>query len=226
MTKKYLSVLVVLSILVTAGLLLFRYGDVLSATTQFGQVINPGTLIVDIVDESYVSVVSPAVSMSTEDFSFTCHASTGTLGTTTERLYVINPDSADSGWSLTIAPSDPTDLWTGTAGTFDFNDSTSAGCLDGADTDSYGGQLTIDPAVSTLTVGSCSSCNTTGVSKGSSAAFIEGVNDSITLLTADASASDVGDILLTGVSISQTLPGEQSAGNDYSINLMLTVTVL
>lgn len=47
----------------------------------------------------------------------------------------------------------------------DFNDSTTSGCTDGADTDTSRGQLTLDPSVATLAVGQCTSCATTSITK-------------------------------------------------------------
>jgi len=209
-----------------AFLLIVKYGNVLSSTSSVTQVIEPGILSTDFVDDSYQSISNPSVAMSNEDFSFICNSSSGTLGTSSQKIYVLNPDSADGGWSLTIAPANTTDLWVGSNGSYDFNDASGSGCSDGVDTDSYAGQMSINPSVGTLVKGACPSCNTTGISKGSLASFSEGTINSITLLSADASSSDMGDWLLTGVSVSQSIPGEQPAGNDYDINLVLTVTAL
>jgi hypothetical protein len=203
-----------------------QYGGVRSATTALTQVINAGTLAVDIVDGSYASVSSPTVAMSAETFSFGCGSSSGTFGTATEQIYVQNPDAADSGWSLTIAASVPTALWDSAGTDYDFNDPTTSGCADGGDTDSFAGQMTIDPSGATLAVGQCSSCTTTNITKGSSSAFSEGVTDSITLLSAAAGSDDIGDWTLQGVSLTQTIPPEQPAASDYSLNLTVTVAAL
>jgi hypothetical protein len=199
-----------------------------SPTSQFSQVINAGTLSTDIRDASRVSVGSPSVSMTTKTSGFDCYsggtASTGTLGTNTERLYVDNPDAADNGWTLTVAASSTTALWsnTGATATFDFNDAGGSGCTDGGDADTKGGQMTVDASVGTLTA-DCLVCTTTNVTKGSSAAFLQGTTDSVTLLTAAGSSDDVWRGYLTGASISQTIPAEQAA-DTYTINLTLTVT--
>ena len=203
-----------------------KYGGVRSATTSLTQTINAGTLSVDIVDGSYAPVGTPSVAMSTETFSFSCGSSTGTLGTATEQIYVQNPDNADGGWSLTIAASNPTDLWDSAGTDYDFNDPTTSGCEDGGDADSFAGQMTIDASGGTLAVGNCSSCTTTNITKGSSSAFDEGTTDSITLLTAAAGSDDIGDWTLQGVSLSQTIPPEQPAAADYSLSLTVTVAVL
>ena len=194
--------------------------------SQFSQTINPGTLTTDIRDASRNSVANPSVAMSSVTVSFDCQTSSGTFGSNTERIYVDNPGAADNGWTLTIAASSTTATWQNASGTlaFDFNDGagTPAGCSDGADTDSYAGQLTINPSVGTITT-DCSSCNTNGITLGSSAGFVEGSVDSITLVTAAANSSDVGRWYFTGFSVSQTIPAEQDS-DTYTIDLTLTVT--
>jgi len=214
-----------ISVLVFGFLTFFSVTYVLaSATSNFTQTINAGTLSVDIVDASYVTVGSPSVAMSAVTFSFACQAATGTFGTASQVIYVKNPDAADNGWTVALAASDPTDVWDSAGTDFDFNDSTGSGCTDGADADSLGGQMTVDPSVGTLAVGQCASCVTTNVTKGSSAPFVQATTDSITILTGAAGSNDIGDWKLTGVSISQTIPAEQAVASDYDINLTLSVT--
>ncbi|MBD3330213.1 hypothetical protein GF354_01635 [Candidatus Peregrinibacteria bacterium] len=199
------------------------YYIAVNSTSNFTQTINAGTLSVDIVDGSYAAVASPSVTMSSATFSFACQTTTGTFGSATEQIYVQNPDATDNGWSVTLAASAPTDVWDSAGTDFDFNDPTSSGCTDGADTDSFGGQMTVDPSGGTLAAGQCASCTTTNVTKGSSASFSEGSVDSITLLTGAAGSDDIGDWTLQGVSISQTIPAEQPAASDYDINMTLTI---
>src|SRR6476620_10907082 len=78
-----------------------------ASTSDFSQTINAGTLTTDIRDASRVSVTSPSVSMSAKTFSFNCpsggSASTGTFGSSTQRIYVDNPNAANNGWTLTLA---------------------------------------------------------------------------------------------------------------------------
>lgn len=194
-----------------------------ASTSNFTQTINAGTLSIDIVDGSYASVGSPGVSFGATTFSFTCGSATGTLGTATQQIYVKNPDAADGGWTASIAGSAITAVWDGAAADYDFNDPTSAGCTDGADGDSVAGQMTVNASGGTLAVGSCSSCVTTNITKGTSSAFSQGTTDSITLLSAAAGSSDIGDWTLQGVSLSQTIPAEQPAASDYDINMVLSV---
>lgn len=194
-----------------------------SSTSQFSQVINAGTLSVDIVDGSYVSVGSPSVTFGAVTFSFACHTNTGTLGTASQQIYVRNPDAADNGWTVSIAGSATTALWTGTGSTYDFNDPTGSGCTDGADTDTKGGQMTVDASVGTLAAGQCLNCTTNNITKGSSNAFSEGSVNSISLLTGSASSDDIGDWTFQGVSLSQKIPAEQAVASDYAISMVLSI---
>jgi len=197
-----------------------------SSTSNFTQTINAGTLAVDIVDGSYVTVGSPTMAMSAATFSFACQTKTGTFGTASEVIYVSNPDAADNGWTVSLAAAATTDVWDSAGTDFDFNEAGSSGCVDdGAttDADSFGGQMTVDASGATLAVGQCASCVTTNVTKGSSASFVEGTTNTITILTGATASDDIGDWKLTGVSISQKIPAEQPAASDYNINMVLSI---
>lgn len=195
-------------------------------TPNFTQQINAGTLTVDIVDGSYDPVANPTVPMSNVNFSAVCQTSTGTLGTVSQKLYVENPDQADDGWTVSIAATaGPTGFWDnlGAGPNYDFNDV--SGCTDGVDTDTIAGQMTINPAAGTLANGLCVGCTTTGVSLGTSASYVEGTTDSITLVSASAGADDVADYVVTGVGISQSIPAAQPTGN-YELDMTVTITAL
>lgn len=195
-----------------------------SPNIQLSQTINAGTLSTDVLDASRNSVTSPTASFTAVPFSFDCQTATGTLGTNTQRLYVLNPSAASNGWTLTIAAtSGATSTWTnGASSTYDFNDAGGSGCTDSGDTDTVGGQLTINPAVGTLTA-DCTTCSNSNISKGTSTAFVEGTTNSVTLLNAASNADPVGRWYLTGVGLSQQIPGEQPAST-YTISLTITVT--
>ena len=195
-----------------------------SSTSNFTQTIGAGTLAVDIVNGSYVTVASPTIAMSGTTFEFACHAVTGTFGTASEQIYVKNPDVADGGWTASLGGSATTNIWDSAGTDYDFNDPTGTGCTDGADAgDTVGGQMTVDASGGTLAVGACLTCTTTGVSKGTSGSYSEGVTDNISVLIGAAGSDDVGDWTLRGVSISQKIPAEQPAAADYDINMMLTI---
>jgi len=197
--------------------------------STFNQTINAGTLTTDILDASRNTVASPAVAMSAKNFSFNCQssgsASTGTFGTNTERIYVTNPGAANNGWTLALAAtSGATAVWTSGGNTFDFNDAGGSGCTDGADADSKGGQLTVDPSAGTITT-DCGTCVATNITKGSSTGYVEGTTDSVTLLNAAAASDDVWRGYLSGAGLSQTIPAETAAGT-FTLNMTLTVTAL
>jgi hypothetical protein len=194
-----------------------------ASTSNFNQTINPGILSIDIVDGSYVAVSSPAVAFPAATFSFNCQTNTATFGTATQQIYIKNPDAADNGWSASLAASAATAVWDGAVTDYDFNDSTGSGCTDGADADTVGGQMTVDASAATLAIGTCANCAITNITKGSSNAFVQGTTDSITLLTAAAGSSDIGDWTLRGVAISQKIPAEQPVASDYDINMVLSI---
>lgn len=195
------------------------------------QSIAAGVLSTDILDAARAAVASPTAALSAKTYSFDCQfgagASSGLLGSNTERLYLSNPSAANNGWNLTIAAtSGATASWANGGATrfYDFNDPTTSGCTDGADLDTRSGQLAMDPSISTLTT-DCSACTITGVTKGSATAFNEGTVNAITLLSAGATSDDVWRGYLTGVDLKQSIPGETPA-DAYSLNLTLTATAL
>jgi len=200
-----------------------------SSGSTFQQTINAGTLSVDIVDGSYASVSSPSVTFGATTFSFSCNTSTGEFGTTsTEAIYVQNPDAADNGWTVSLAANDPSDVW-GSAGTdMDFNEAGAGGCVDDGETtdagDALAGKLTIDPvSEGYIKVGACSGCGAGNISIQSAAAFEEGTTDSVDLLIAAEGSDDIGDWLFTDVTAYQTIPPEQAAAADYAIDMVLSI---
>ncbi|MFH0779433.1 MAG: hypothetical protein V1928_01075 [Parcubacteria group bacterium] len=195
----------------------------LTATSAFTQTINAGTLSIDIVDENNSTVGSPSVALSAATFSFSCQSTTGTLGTSTQKIYVQNPDANDGAWSVTIAASNPTDAFVSAGTDLDFNDPTTSGCTDGGDADAYKGQMSLNATAGTLIAGNCLTCTTDNVSKGTYAQFSQNATDTITILTGAAEADDIGDWMLTGVAVTQTIPAEQPAAADYTISLTMTV---
>lgn len=179
-------------------------------------------LLVDIVDATNKSVSSPNINMSGKTMSFFNQTSTGTLGTSSEKISIQSDGTIN--WQVSIAATDgPTGLWknAGSSKFFDFNDSTS-NVQDGADSDNYGGQLSISPASATLTPGS--GCSNTGLSLGSNSSFIEGSLNSILLLSASSQSSGC-NWSLTNIGLSQSIPKEQAA-DSYGINLTLTVVAI
>lgn len=196
------------------------------SSTWVGQIaaykLLPIELSADIVDASNVSVSSPSVAFPAKTFDFSCQSSVGTLGVTAQQLRVVNTTS-NALWSLKVAATNPTDTWKDSGGTnlYDFNDPSGSGCTDGADTDSVGGQLSVDPSAATVTADS--SCSSTGVTKGTAAAFSEGATDSITLLSGTATAELNCMWNTTGITMTQKIPAE-AHNTSYSLGLTITLT--
>lgn len=193
--------------------------------TEFTQVINDGVLVTDILDENGDPVAAPAVTMSPTATSTLCQpgGSSGIFGTNTQRVYVDNPGGADAGWNLTVAAtSGPTAVWSGVSNDMDFNDPTTGGCEDGADVDTVGGQMTVDADAGTVTL-DCVSCTQTGITKGTSDSFEEGVTDSILLISAAAGSDDIWRGYLTGVDVSQNIPAD-TLTDTYTLDLTVTAT--
>jgi len=186
-----------------------------------------GVLSFDIVDGSGASVGSPTYAMPATGFSFGCTNTTGSLGTTSQRLRV-NNSTANPAWSLSIAATaGATASWANSGNTrfFDFNESSGApsGCTDGGDADSLAGRLTLTPSGATNTPQS--GCSASNISFGSTAGFQQSVTDSVTLATASSSANTNCYWDLTNIGVSQYIPSEQLS-DTYTINLTLTVTAL
>ena len=197
-------------------------GSDLNTYSQYPEIIAKpsGTLSVDVVDNTSASVSSPSVSMTSKNLSFGCQTSTGTLGTSSQKIRV-NNTTITPGWILSIAAtSGSTALWNGGTPKFDFNDASGSGCTDGADADTYAGQLTINPA--TAIIASQGGCTNTGISTPASSAFSEGSVSSITLATAGGTTQTNCYWDFTAISLSQTIPAEQKTGT-YTLNMTLTV---
>lgn len=182
---------------------------------------NPaGPVTVNIVDSGGAPIGSPTVAFPGVDRRINCRTNSAVLGVSNARIRV-NNQTLNPQWNLSIAATGgATSNWNNGAGAnYDFNDPTAAGCGDGGDTDSFAGQLSINPSVATSTPQS--GCTNTGLSFGSSSAFNQGVVDSITLLTAGASAQTDCFWDITGINMSQTIPQEQANGS-YNLNFTIS----
>ncbi len=187
----------------------------------FRAVLPPSQLSVDAIDASGASVASPSAAFGSSVYNFDCQTTTATLGTPTQTIRVMNTTTT-AVWTLSIAANGlPTSTWSGGTQKYDYNDPTSAGCADGTDTDTVGGQMTVSAASSTVD----SVCSTTGISKGALTGFVEGTTNSIQLLKATASAPTGCIWDLTNVALTQTIPPGQEP-NTYSLGLMMTITAI
>lgn len=168
-----------------------------------------GSLSVDIVNSGGTPVSSPSVSFSSAAFDWDAQQTTGTLGTSSERIRVSNTTST-APWDVVIAAADgPTAVWDGATYSYDFNDSAT------------NGRLEVDPSGGTVSPEG--GCATTGISQGSSTYFDQGTTDSITVLSASASADTGCYWDFTGIDLTQDIPAGQEA-DSYSIDMILTVS--
>lgn len=196
--------------IIASWMFLVDGGSVLaSSQTQLSQTINAGTLSVDIVDAGGTTVGSPSVAFSAASFSFSGQTSTGTLGVAGQKIRVSNARSAPAtSWNLAIAAtSGPTTTWSAGTPTMDFNDTAA------------NGRLTVDASGGTITP--TNSYTSTGLTKGSSSSFIQGSNDSVTILSASTSADQPGRWDFTGVAMTQDIPATQTPGT-YTLNMTLS----
>lgn len=179
-----------------------------------------GSVAVDIVDSGGTPVVSPSFDMNSVIVTIGHQSATGVFGVTGQKIRVTN-NSGNAQWTLTLAAdAGETSFWDWTVTDYDFNDPTiNAG--DGADADSLGGRLSLNPTSGILGW----TCSATGIVKWSSSSFSQWVTDSITMLTAGATADTQCYWDFTGIDISQTIPGEKPGGV-YSIGMTLTATAI
>lgn len=173
---------------------------------QLSQSITDGVKSIDVVDGSGNTVASPSVAFGAATFSYSAQNTTGTLGTSSERIRVSNPTSTAT-WTASIAGTAPSATWTDGSHTYNFNSATL-------------GQMTVDPSVSTIAgVGGCA---TTNVNKGSSSAFVSGTTDSITVASGATGAAPYCRWDVTGVGLSQRIPAGQVSGS-YNMTMVLSV---
>lgn len=179
-----------------------------ASTYTFNLTVNAGTLSVDVVDASGVSVASPAVTFASVTTGFTVATSTGTLGTSSEKIRVSNPTQTAT-WSLTFAPTGTQALWFANGNTFGYKSA-----------DHSTGTMDVDPSTGTLA--GVSGCSTSNVSLGS-AGYFSPTSQSRTLASASSGAATFCQWDLTGVTIKQEVPSSQSSGS-YQIGMTVTVS--
>lgn len=180
-----------------------------ASNPTLSQIINGGSLTVDIVDSTNgnQSVGAPTVAFGATSFSFACETATATLGTPTQQIYVSN--MVENGVKLDINSAVPgTSVWSdGGTNSYKYNDP--AGTVAGCDA----GQMSVDATASfTKNLGSVAPT----VTQGSSA--FDGTGPVTLLLTADDVAWTGS---LEGIELSQKVPAEQSPGS-YSLNMVIS----
>lgn len=190
----------------------------------YSQYVPPvGSLGIDIVDATGVTITNPAITFSGITSNATCQTSSATLGSSAQKIRVTNT-TASAPWTASITATAGTgSTWSSGTATYDFNDATTSGCGDGVDADSVPGQLTVSPAGSTITPQS--GCSATGITKGSNASFSQSTVDNVTLLSASSGAATNCYWDLTDVGLSQKIPTLQPVGT-YALPMTITVTAL
>lgn len=179
-----------------------------------------GSLTIDIVDSGGTSVSSPSSDFGSIFYDFFSQQANGTLLGGSDMVRVAN-DTANAAWSASIAAvSGSVATWSDGSNEFDYNDPT-ANAQDGGDTDSVGGQMTVDPSSSNISPET--GCSSTGISLGSATSFSEGVTDSISLFSASGSADTGCYWDFIDIDVDQTIPAEQPVGTNYSIDMSLTI---
>jgi hypothetical protein len=181
-----------------------------SDSTNFTQQIGSGTLSTYIGDATGAEVANPSVAFTAKAVSSSMQTSTGTLGTSSQRIYVDNPGGANNGWTVTLAATGgPTAKWTSGSNQYSYN------ALLPTD-----GQLSINPSIATISneVGAL-----TGLTIGTLGTFLSDVTSSITLITAGAGSDDINRVYITGINLIQTIPGGTPAGT-YTIDFTETAT--
>lgn len=208
--KKHLklqaSSLALAAVVVVALAVPFAYAQS-STNSQITQAITAGVINTSIRNSSNVVVASPSFAMTSIAASTSQQTATGTFGDNAQRITVDNPGGANNGWTLALNASIPgTSTWTSGANNYAYNGTAGTG------------QLTVNPAVSTITpvTGAI-----TGVTKGTQATFSG--STPITIMTASAATAPIWNGYLTGVGLSQTIPAGQALGT-YTINMTQTVT--
>lgn len=80
-------------VIITSALLSLAYA---ASVAHLTMTINAGTLSANIVDESYQSVLIPTVRLSDIFYEKKCRTSTGMFGTSSQQIYIRNPDASNS----------------------------------------------------------------------------------------------------------------------------------
>lgn len=177
----------------------------------FKLTINPGSLGVDIVDNTYTTIESPEVYFNAVSSSLDCASTTGILGTSSEQIYITNPDAADNGYTVTLGATDPiSGAWSDGTNTFAYNNEAGSGC--------DAGQLTISNGI--ISDGKLASDSTTGIVT-VGGAFTTAVS-SVTLISASAGSADISEVVATDFLLTQQIPARTPASS-YSLPMTLTI---
>lgn len=174
--------------------------------SNLSQDITAGPLSTSVRSETGTVVASPSFDMGSVTVSTSRQTATGVFGSNTQRISVDNPGGANGGWTLSLNATTPgTGRWTSGGNNYPYNGTAVAG------------RLTVNPSDGMLTSAAGTS---TGITRGTSAAFSS--STPVTVMTASAASDDIWNGYITGVSLTQTIPAAQPAG-EYMLSVTQTV---
>lgn len=202
MLRKKISALVAVAVFTAAVAVPSVSHAALNA--NLSQVINAGTLSVDFVDGSNVSIASPSIAFGAVDFSFACQDGTATLGTASQKLQVKNPKKAGVSIDLNAVTPGTGEWSNGGTENYNYNDATGSGCTNG--------QLAVTGGTFTKTAGSGTPTQTMpgGAFTGTSA---------VVLLNNTGNVAYNAD--LTNFTLTQKIPAEQTSAS-YSLPMVVS----
>lgn len=179
----------------------------LTADSKLTQAITAGVISTDVRNSSGGIVALPSFAMTAVSASTSTQTATGSFGDNNQRITVDNPGGANNGWTLSLNAKVPgTTKWASGGNNYNYNGNSTTG------------QLTVNPAVGTLTA---SIGGTANVTLGSQASFTG--TTPITLISAAAASADIWNGYVTGIGLSQAIPAAQPLGS-YSIDMTQTIT--
>lgn len=221
--SKGLSVLMVACVLLSTSI--FYSAFAADEDVELSLTVN-GAVQAFFADQTLTPIGSHSVTMSQVDFNAAdVETSTGTLtgaagGTI---IAIVNPTSTPA-WDVGFAPAaGATALWASGSLEMDFNDADTPDD-NGTDPDTASGKLSLNFASATAAV-----CPTVtgptddGITLGTNSVFEEGVVDSITIATADGTASAPGCIAVDQIAMSQVVPpGTPASSTPFTMVFTLT----
>lgn len=209
--------LMVLGVTVLAGVAApAAFAATSTANTTLTQKINPGTATTTTCNPATrATVTTPTYAMTDITASTNDQAATGTMGSASQAPCIDNPSAGVSGWTLALAGSTTSSTWSSSAASAAYAFNGGAG---GTGVD----KLTVSPGSYSGLTGP-----TAGITvPAGSATFQNGTVDSVTLATGDATAAKKNTFgYVSGVGLSQVVPGGTPAATDYQLPMVQTLTI-
>jgi hypothetical protein len=178
------------------------------------QTINDGVKSIDIVDATGTTIASPSITFGALTFSFGTQDSTlNGIFTSAQRVRVSNPTIGHT-WTASLAGSAPGAKWISGANQYSFDDAAGSGYTTG--------QMTVDASAASGAWAGVGGCATTGITTGSSTAFVNGTTDSVTLGNGAAATPNYCRYDYTGGRMVQKIPAGQVSGA-YALTMVVSV---